>query len=507
MVSSRSRCPAWAPVPIGLFGLSLWSATLFALEPGGPMLVTRNYHDGGPAPGFCSNPRFAESSRYLGFSCLTETLVPGDHNGEYDVFMVDRATGVIQRASLNSQGGEGEGYKSGSAWIRPSADGAVAVFGSTVRLHEDQPMPPFLTPGPSAVFLRRFATGQTDLLSRDATGAVVTQSVRFEDASPSGHEVLVRTNVDLRDGTVVPFISHIWVRNWKTGSVELVSARPDGDLANNGNISARFSNDARLVVFISAATDLGTPVRPGDANIFVRDRVLGVTERVTYAPGGGEFTGDPVSFAGAGPQISADGRHVLFISSSPTFHPPGFPVEGGGAQVYLADRETGDIELVSRDLDGQFHPGFSLSAAMSADARYVAYDLRWPFVYPATAHKAIHVLDRQTGVRVDVTEPLGTHAASIPQLSMDMSADGSLLAFNWRATSPALPPEYGWEQIYTVDLGTRGSPRPPRPDYQPVPWGSPWSLWLLVTAFIVLAWRRYQRNDVGRITGNCVKAG
>ena len=77
-------------------------------------------------------------------------------------------------------------------------------------------------------------------------------------------------------------------------------------LCTNLSISA----DGRYVAFQSAA-----PLVPGDTNscqdVFVRDRQLGTTERVSVASGGAQGMGH----AGR-PSLSADARYVAFYSDA-----------------------------------------------------------------------------------------------------------------------------------------------------------------------------------------------
>jgi Tol biopolymer transport system component len=67
------------------------------------------------------------------------------------------------------------------------------------------------------------------------------------------------------------------------------------------------SADGRYVAFASAASNLVANDTNLWGDIFVRDRQLGVTERVSLATGGAEANG----FCSR-PSISADGRYVAF---------------------------------------------------------------------------------------------------------------------------------------------------------------------------------------------------
>src|SRR5678815_6095127 len=78
--------------------------------------------------------------------------------------------------------------------------------------------------------------------------------------------------------------------------------------ADMDSLTSSVSADGRYVAFVSAATNLV----PGDTNgpfdVFVRDRQLGVTERVSVSSSGTE--GD--DFGSFGGTITPGGRFVVF---------------------------------------------------------------------------------------------------------------------------------------------------------------------------------------------------
>jgi Tol biopolymer transport system component len=65
--------------------------------------------------------------RYVAFESRASNLVPADTNGQKDVFVHDCDTGVTTRASVASDGAQGNG---GSQWPSISADGRFVAFDS-----------------------------------------------------------------------------------------------------------------------------------------------------------------------------------------------------------------------------------------------------------------------------------------------------------------------------------------------------------------------------------------
>jgi len=71
----------------------------------------------------------SSDGRYVAFASLASNLVPGDTNESWDVFVRDRTAGTTSRASVSSDGVEGNG-DSGLYSIDLSADGQTTVFDS-----------------------------------------------------------------------------------------------------------------------------------------------------------------------------------------------------------------------------------------------------------------------------------------------------------------------------------------------------------------------------------------
>ncbi len=458
-----------------------------ALEPKEPVLVSRNYATQGASWGLCITPYFSANARHLTFGCLADDLVPGDDNERNDVFVLDRHSGVIERVSVDNDGQEA---RYASAAGIPSDDGREVLFNSSGRLHPD--VLPFVfgsevTMGRGNVFLRRRDQGATDLVSRDVAGASMAH---FRNAALyGGHharsEALFRASQDLLvPGSIDPHTSHLFIRNWRTGDLELVTAGSHGGYADSGSSYGVVSPDGGYVVFESWATDIDDNPQ-GFSNLFLRDRQTGTSHRLTYPWHGGEFSTAP-SF-NYRPSVSRNARHVAFASSSTEFRPdPTHPY----LQVYVLDRDADALELVSQSTTGEPGDSFSGAPSISADGRYIAFYSRATNLPGGGPTPAIYVVDRHTGEWANVTAPLGGQLR-INTPYLDLAQDGSALAFDWWASNPELPPDQiGRQLIYTVELGTA----PLRAQAQPVPAMRPWAFAVLMASLlIVFAGMRRQR--------------
>ncbi|MFN8545343.1 MAG: hypothetical protein U0807_14200 [Candidatus Binatia bacterium] len=247
------------------------------------------------------------------FASASTTLVPGDGNGAVDVFVRDRAAGRTERVSVAGDGTEadGESFTTLSA-VSISADGRFVAFDSTATN---------LVPGDQ--------NGERDVFVRDrATGRTVRASVgvRDEEGNAASYGPVLAA-----DGRSVAFASiatnlvpgdtngtaDIFVRDLARGITTRVSVASDGTEANGHSADPSLSADGRFVAFTSGATVLV----PGDTNgiddVFVYDRLTGTTARVSLAADGRELRGSDVPHPGAvTPTLTVDGTATVFLSNS-----------------------------------------------------------------------------------------------------------------------------------------------------------------------------------------------
>ena len=160
------------------------------------------------------------------------------------------------------------------------------------------------------------------------------------------------------------------------------------------------------------------------------------------------------------PSINGDGILVAFVSQSTNF-----VATVAGTQIYIHNRQTNQIELVSRDNNASVVTegnGVSNAPTMSANGRFVAFvSQATNLLAPGAAVPAgqqIYVRDRQTGltslVSVDnfgVPNP-GNGVSSAPSIS----ADGRYVAFVSQATNLLAPGAAvpAGQQIYVRDRQT-----------------------------------------------------
>jgi Tol biopolymer transport system component len=150
---------------------------------------------------------------------------------------------------------------------------------------------------------------------------------------------------------------------------ERSSVDSSGAQATGASSSVSLSADGRFVVFTSDAANLVANDRNLSSDLFVRDRLTGVTSLVSTDANGNQA--DDASFTFSREAISDDGRFVGFTSDASNLVPGTL---SRGDRVYVKDLQTGAIDLVSVDSAGNEADLTSDLDAISADGRFVVFD-------------------------------------------------------------------------------------------------------------------------------------
>lgn len=172
------------------------------------------------------------------------------------------------------------------------------------------------------------------------------------------------------------------------------------------------------------------------------------TRRVSVASGGLQGDGPSVE-----PRISADGRHVLFMSSASNLVPGD---TNGSFDVFLHDLETGATTRVSVDSNGVEGNNWSYSRGLSADARFVAFDSHATNLVPGDTNAAsdVFVRDLSTGVTTRVSIATSGAQADAGAGYAAISADGRYVAFESIASNLVGGDTGGWSDVFLHDRQT-----------------------------------------------------
>lgn len=364
--------------------------------------------------------RISADGRYVAFRTFASNLFPGDMNFAHDIVLRDTVGNVNVNASIRPGGGQFGAMHDLASGNAVSADGRYVLFNTDVAIDPDDNES--FTDG----FRYDRLANQSVRVTRGPGGALLQRGAVARALSADGNVVLMESTGDDLAGFPTFSYRRSYVRDVSTGAISPVKIRPgsfngsdeipdcglsgngavaycgtytraltDGDQnyfsdffrseigadggmrvsrplpdavaaanGDSGGLVAGASDDGRYVVFDSSAENLVVGDVNGVPDVFLRDRVLGTTQRISLTT-----AGSPSSCASREPSITPDGRYVVFQSCGALVP----QATGATAQIYRYDRVGGQLELVSSGTGGLPSNGHCYDASISADGSVVAF--------------------------------------------------------------------------------------------------------------------------------------
>ena len=130
--------------------------------------------------------------------------------------------------------------------------------------------------------------------------------------------------------------------------------------------SPSISADGRYVAYQSNDPTFIAGDTNGKYDIFVTDRLLGITERISLSGSGAQGDGDS-----SAPSISADGRLVAFVSTASNL---ALGDTNGIADIFVYDRANRTVDRVNVAADGTQANAESMVPVISPDGTVVAFN-------------------------------------------------------------------------------------------------------------------------------------
>ncbi len=355
---------------------------------------------GREANGASNNPSISGDGRYVAFASDATNLVFGDTNGFTDIFVVDTITGAITRESVSASGSQSNG-----ASFRPvlSTDGRYIVFESTATNLVSVAVPV----GKTQIYERDRNTGVTTLISQSTAGAAGNGSSLQAVLSSDGRYVAFASDASNLVAGDTNAARDVFLRDVTAGTTIRVSVGPAGVEATGGSSrTPAITQSGRYIAFASDATNLVPNDTNGVSDVFVYDRDMATTTRVSVSSSGAQATDSTdATVAGSAmgsfnPSISADGRYVAFASLADNLAPGDlegqyYPAgSGNGAlNIYVMDRSVdgsatydvpGNIKTTNVSvnrfgyqaiyvLNVESTPAADIQPVISADGRWVAF--------------------------------------------------------------------------------------------------------------------------------------
>jgi hypothetical protein len=382
------------------------------------------------------NPVMTPDARYVVFVSTATNLVPGDTNGQPDVFVHDRATGAIERVNVASDGTQANGS---SYDVAISADGRYVAFESYATN---------LVPGAQHYY--------THVYLHDRVTRTTERISVASDGTPANH--FSYTPAVTADGRYVAFESYasnlvtgdgngqmdVFVRDRATGSTERVSVAADGTQGNARSAQARLSADGRYVLFLSEASNLVAADTNAKTDLFLYDRVTRMPERVSLGANGAQANG-----GSAGSGMSPDARWLVFSSDATNLVSND---TNGYNDVFLRDRATGLTERVSISSTGSQGAWDSYAGSVSPDGNVVAFISYAENLVPGDGNGYgdvfVRIRSHATTERVNLASD-GTQANDETSFSfVAVSANGRFVTFSSYASNLVTGDTNGVEDVF-----------------------------------------------------------
>lgn len=297
-------------------------------------------------------------ARYVAFASQASNLAHADGDHVIDTFVRDTLLSSTACVSVGFGGVDSDGES-----LAPS----ISADGRFVAIESDATNLVSIDANGAVrdVFVRDVVNGTTELVSVSSSGAQGSASSTAPAISGSGRYVAfesVAANLVAGDTNGV---SDIFVRDRETGTTEIASISSTGVRGNAFSGFAAISADGRFVAFRSGATNLVFADTNSQDDVFVHDRLTGMTERVSI-----DSTGAQADGGSSVPSISADGRYVAFDSVATNL------VAGdtnGASDVFVHDRLSGATVRVSVEVGGAEGNADSLLPSISANGLQIAF--------------------------------------------------------------------------------------------------------------------------------------
>lgn len=247
----------------------------------------------------------------------------------------------------------------------------------------------------------------------------------------------------------------VFVRDNLLGTTERVSVATDGTQQNAGSSATRvvITPDGRYVLFLSSGTNLVAGDTNGRVDAFLRDRQLGTTEMVSMADD--ESLGNGNVITGATLAMTPDGRYIAFQSGATNL------VAGdsnGVTDVFLRDRTSGTTEMISIATGGTIENGAARTGlAISDDGRYVAFQSAGTNLVAGDTNAGddTFVRDRTlaTTERVSIAddESQSSGGSNITGATVSISSDGRYVTFVSAATNLVTGDSNAVEDVFVRD--------------------------------------------------------
>jgi Tol biopolymer transport system component len=298
-----------------------------------------------------------------------------------------------------------------------NADGSVIAFASLASN-----LVPNDTNGVADIFVYRSVTGQTERISKSSTAVQGNGKSAEPIVSADGAFVAYSSDATNLIASDSNGATDIFVFQLASGVTTRASRSSTNAQLNGSSVHPSISSGGRYVAFSSLAINAVFGDTNDAEDIFVRDRLLDRTSRITVLSTGEESNGNSRE-----PTMSSDGRYVAFLSSASNLTAND---NNRTADVFLVDRQVPTILVATQAA----HPVVGLDAlqpAISANGKQVAFTSGASVLVAndKNGREDVFVRDYSQGVTIRVSRPTGAGQANSSSGNPSLSTDGRFVAF------------------------------------------------------------------------------
>ena len=263
----------------------------------------------------------------------------------------------------------------------------------------------------------------------DESGSTQTVSVVL-GARPSAPVRISLNSSNEREGVIEPSELVFDSNNWNKPHLITVTGVDDG--VDDG--------DSEFVIMTSATVS-DDPVFSG---LDVED-IAGVNRYV-------RLTREPVADTIDHYSMSADSRYVVFASRAAGLHVYG--KDEPSSDVFMLDRRTGDVTVISSALHGEASNGDSFYPVISADGRFVAFQSTADNLVEGDTNgmQDIFVRDVQNAITIRVSRGVKGTEANGESSYASISETGRFVAFQSDADNLVAMDSNGFTDVFVFDM-------------------------------------------------------
>lgn len=295
--------------------------------------------------------------------------------------------------------------------------------------------------------------GDTLLVSVPAAGGLGNNDSFDPAVSADGRYVAFASHASNLVSNDTNGVEDVFVRDRAAGTTTRVSVATDGTQANGASSYPAISADGRVVAFVSYATNLVPGGNDGQAHVFVHTMDTGQTFEVDVSS-----SGQPANVNSFAPQLSADGRYVAFRSGAGNLVAGVAPFN---SHVYVYDTMTHTIEQEDVSATSAQANGQSWDPTISGDGNLVAFYSAATNLVPGdtNGHTDIFVRNRSTGAVQLVSRSSTGGPADGDSSEPKISSDGSTVAWASSADNVVASDTNGSSDVFATTLATGATER------------------------------------------------